>query len=61
MSSIPGSDINCTTHTKLPFWYEVYPWKKVFVTKHIVQGTKAKIFQNLKQMGIKLNLVWLEA
>ena len=27
----------------------------------LVQGIKAKILQNLKQIGIKLNLVWLEA
>ena len=27
----------------------------------IVQGISAKILQNLKQIGIKLNLVWLEA
>ena len=26
----------------------------------LVQGIKAKISQNLKQIGIKLNLVWLE-
>ena len=29
MSSIPGPDISCPKHTKLLFWYEVYPWKKV--------------------------------
>ena len=28
---------------------------------HIVQGIRAKFLQNLKQIGIKLNLVWLEA
>ena len=27
----------------------------------IVQGIRAKILQNLKQIGIGLNLVWLEA
>ena len=27
----------------------------------LVQGIRAKILQNLKQIGIKLNLVWLEA
>ena len=27
----------------------------------IVQGIRAKILQNLKQIGIKLNLVWLQA
>ena len=27
----------------------------------IVQGIRPKILQNLKQIGIKINLVWLEA
>ena len=27
----------------------------------LVQGIRAKILQNLKQIGIKLNLVWLKA
>ena len=26
-----------------------------------VQGIRAKFLRNLKQIGIKLNLVWLEA
>ena len=28
---------------------------------HIVQEIRAKYLRNLKQIGIKLNLVWLEA
>ena len=35
--------------------------KECIFPDELVLGIRAKILENLKQIGIKLNLVWLEA